>query len=298
MRSTLIATALLLFSLLGCKDDGNPEQKRIADLEAEVNAGATTDKVEELIGLYEDYIAEHPGESETNAEFLHKAAFLQFKAHRYQSAVKFLKEALRKYYSSDKTPDIALFLASIYKNNMSYPVAGNAGYYAFLQAFPDHPKASFVRDSVLTQPFDLPSETDSLRSRLFDEKAIRYNSEVSSEFINTCEIFGLILPEDPQIPDLLYEAARTAGYTHSFPKAAELYEWIYSKYPDYSKASQVLFMLAFTYDDELGNIDKAREYYMEFLEKYPSDPFADDAQVQLQNLGKSDEEVMNALQKK
>lgn len=297
MRSTLMAT-LLLLSLWACTPDSNPELKAITNLEEEVEKGASNDKIEELMGLYEKYIAEHPDKVENNAQFLHKAAYIQYSGQRYASAVKYLKEALRKYYDSDKTPENALFLASIYKNQMNNPGVGDVGYFAFLEAFPNHEKAGFVRDSVLTRTIDLAATIDSLRSRIYDESANRYNAEVSNEFIATCEMYGLMLPNDEKSPDLLYEAARTAGYIRSFPKAVELYEWVYSSYPDYDKASQAIFMMAFTYDNEMRNVTKAKTLYEEFLKKYPTDDFADDAQVLLQNLGKSEEEILKNLQKK
>ena len=297
MRSTLVATMLLL-SLWACKTGPDPELEAIAALEKEVDAGASAEKMEELVALYEKYIERHPDETENNANFLHKAAYIQFNGRRYLAAVQFLKEALKQYYDSDKTPDNALFLASIYKAHLNSPAIGDAAYYAFLQAFPNHEKAAFVRDSVLVQPMDLTADVDSLRSKLFDEKASRYNTEVSNDFIGTCEMYALLLPDDEKAPDLLFEAARTAGYIRAFPKAVELYDWAYAKYPDFPKASQALFMMAFTYDNEMHNVEKARSLYEEFLKKYPDDEFTDDAQVLLQNLGKSEEEILKDLQKK
>ncbi|MBK7410136.1 MAG: tetratricopeptide repeat protein [Saprospirales bacterium] len=297
MRSTLIAT-LLLLAFLACNNGPDPEMNAITVLEKELETNASADKIEALMGLYEQYVAAHPDEVEADAQYLHKAAYVQYTGHRYASAVKYLKEALRNFYPSTKTPDNALFLASIYKNEMKNPEVGNAAYYAFLQAFPNHEKASFVRDSVLTDSMDLHAEIDSLRSRIYNENTNRYDAQVSNEFIGTCEVYGLLLPEDPKTPDLVFEAARTAGYIRSFPKAVELYDWVYTRYPDYSKASQALFMMAFTYDNEMGNVDRAKGLYEEFLQKYPNDDFADDAQALFQNLGKSEEEILKALQKK
>jgi len=296
MRSTLIATVLLL-SLLACQSDSSePELENIAALEKDIEASPTADKIEELIGLYEQYIADHPDEVDTNSEMLQKAAFVQYAGHRYASAIKHLKRAIREFYSSKKTPENALFLASIISKEMNNPTVSNAAYYAYLQAFPNHAKVAFVRDSILTDSMDLHAEIDSLRTRIYNDATNKYDSEVSNNFIGTCEMHGLLLPEDPASPDLLYEAARTAGYIRSFPMAVYLYEWVYTRYPEYPKASQALFMMAFTYDNEMGMADKARELYGEFLQKYPSDDFADDAQVLLQNLGKSEEEVLKTLQ--
>lgn len=270
----------------------------ITTLELEMKNNPSAEQIENLMAAYEKYVADHPDDVETNAQLLHKAAFVQYTAHRYATAVKYLKQALRKYYKSSKTPENALFLASIYKNEMKNPLVGDATYYAYLQVFPNHEKASFVRDSILTDTMDIHAEIDSLRSHIYNESTNSYDAQVSNEFIGTCEVYGMLMPDDPQTPDLLYEAARTAGYIRSFPKAVDLYEWVYTRYPDYSKSSQALFMMAFTYDNEMKNVDKARGLYEEFLQKYPNDEFTDDAQVLLQNLGKSEEEILKSLQEK
>lgn len=296
MRSTLVCL-LALLTLWSCKKDTpNPEMEAILTLEKKIESGSTSEQVQELIGLYEAYVAGHPEEAEANAQILHKAAYLQYTGHRYASAVKYLKEGMRKYYPSSKTPESGLFLASIYKNQMGSELLGNAAYQAFLQAFPRHEKVAYVRDTVLTATVDLSAEIDSLRAGIYNEASLRYDNTVANDFIGICEIYGLFLPDDARSPDLIYEAARTAGYIRSFPKAVELYDWVYLRYPDYPKASQALFMMAFTYDNEMRNLEKARALYEEFLRKYPGDDFEDDAQALLQNLGKSEEEVLKNLQ--
>lgn len=299
MKSTLmICCALALAGLWACNTTPDPELELITTLEKEVEAGAPAEKIQELVGAYEKYVADHPDEVDNNAQFLHKAAYLQFKNHRYASAAQLLKDAILNFYESDKTPESALFLASLYKNQMGNELVGNASYAAFLEAFPKHPKAAFVRDSVLLAQIDIHQEIDSLRARIYNDGTNRYDSNVANDFIAICEIHGLFLPGDPRSPDMLYEAARTAGYIRSFPKAVELYEWVYKHYPDYDKSSQALFMMAFTYDNEMRNVEKARSLYGEFLQKYPNDDFSDDAQMLLHNLGKSEDEVLKELQKK
>ena len=51
-------------------------------------------------------------------------------------------------------------------------------------------------------------------------------------------------------------------------------------------------MKAFTYDNEMGEKEKAKALYTEFLEKYPNDDFADDTKFLLENLFKSNEEII------
>jgi TolA-binding protein len=59
-----------------------------------------------------------------------------------------------------------------------------------------------------------------------------------------------------------------------------------------------MFLKAFVYEDQLHDLNKAKKYYEEFLEKYPDSDFADDARISLQNLGKSPEELIKEFEEK
>ena len=71
-----------------------------------------------------------------------------------------------------------------------------------------------------------------------------------------------------------------------------------TEYPDYEKASECLFMKGFIYDNNLQDYEMAKKIYLEFLEKYPDDEFADDAQASIDNLGKSLEEIIQEFEMK
>ena len=57
-------------------------------------------------------------------------------------------------------------------------------------------------------------------------------------------------------------------------------------------------MQGFSYAEDLADEEKAREFYEAFIAKYPNDDFVDDAQILLQTLGKTDEEIFQQLEKK
>lgn len=57
-------------------------------------------------------------------------------------------------------------------------------------------------------------------------------------------------------------------------------------------------MKGFLFDGTLHDSINAAKYYQEFLNKYPNNQFAKDAKMLLQNLGKSDEEVLKDLMEK
>jgi TolA-binding protein len=76
-----------------------------------------------------------------------------------------------------------------------------------------------------------------------------------------------------------------------------LFDALLENYPDYEKTPSVLFLKAFVYEDQLRDLDHARMYYEEFIEKYPGSDFADDAEMSLKNLGKTPEELILEFEK-
>ena len=69
-------------------------------------------------------------------------------------------------------------------------------------------------------------------------------------------------------------------------------------YPNSAKASESIFLCAFIYDTYLQKYDDARRYYKMFLKKYPNHPLAKDAQISLDNLGKTPDELVKEFESK
>ncbi len=78
----------------------------------------------------------------------------------------------------------------------------------------------------------------------------------------------------------------------NFQGAVDGYKQYLAKYPDSAKAPTALFLTGFLYNNELKNLDSARVYYQQFLTKYPGNEMAMSAQFELQNLGKSADELL------
>lgn len=91
------------------------------------------------------------------------------------------------------------------------------------------------------------------------------------------------------------EAARLLG---QFNKAIAIYDKVITDYRTSERTPQAYFMKGYTYDNDLNKEDSARIVYEYFIKFYPNDQFTDDATFLLQNLGKSDEEMIEQLQEK
>ena len=104
-------------------------------------------------------------------------------------------------------------------------------------------------------------------------------------------------PTDSLSVKYLSKAGETARLLRQFDKALEIFGKIEKNYPNSREAAAAMFMKAFTLDNDLKKLEEAKLAYEAFLQKYPNDEFADDAQFLLKNLGKSPEEIIKVFEK-
>ena len=292
MRSLL---GILAFCLLfaACQNENQGEQNSaIQEMETALEKDQSQEKVQGLIDEYEAYIAANPNDAKQNAEYTYRAGLLQYRINRFNAALDYSKKVLKNYYDSDASSKAALLMASIYKDKLQNEVGANAVMQAFVRAYPNHEQTPILQDSFLTDALGLELQIDTIKYEIYNEKTGKIEYRPASDYIGLCEIYGLMLPTAEKTPEYLHEAGKIAGYIESHKKAMELYEWVYNKYPDSEKAPLALFMMGFTQEDAMKNPDAAREIYQNFLDKYPTHDFADDAQFLLSNLGKSDDEII------
>jgi tetratricopeptide (TPR) repeat protein len=103
-------------------------------------------------------------------------------------------------------------------------------------------------------------------------------------------------PDAPETPELLFRAADMCVNLKWSKQAVDYLNIIISQYPDYEKAPDALFLLAFVHDHLVDDDAKAGEYYRAYLDQYPDHIFAKDAEASIRNLGKTDEEIMREFE--
>lgn len=294
MKNFLFLLTLLL-SFSACESEQEKLIASIGTLESEVDTSANAENTKALVEQYEGYVATYPDDVENSASYLYRAAGLQYRMNRFSAAVSLLNQSLKNYWGSSVAENSALMLGSIYKEKLRNEVGASGVYQCFMQAFPNSEKTASIKNDYGSLP-PLGERILDFGSRLMNDSTHRIDYRVANDFIGLCEIHALMLPDHAKTPEFLHKGGETARSLRSFPKALELYEWIYTKYPEHEKAAQALFLTGFTYDNDLKEYDKARKIYEDFLAKYPNDDFADDTKFLLENLGKSDEEIIQSFE--
>lgn len=141
---------------------------------------------------------------------------------------------------------------------------------------------------MLMQKFDAVSDaTSGVLNQAESREFVRIATEMANKF-----------PQDTLAALPLYRAAEVVRALNDPKRAAAIYEQVHTSYPTFSKAPEALFMLGFTYDEDLGNLEAAKSTYEKFLKMYPDNVFAEATPMLIENLGKSDEEILQQLERK
>ncbi len=75
-------------------------------------------------------------------------------------------------------------------------------------------------------------------------------------------------------------------------KAVEYYRDLYKNFPKSEDAPKALFMSGFILANNLNKFDEAKLTYQTFLEKFPKHELASQIKMELENLGKTPEEIL------
>lgn len=129
-----------------------------------------------------------------------------------------------------------------------------------------------------------------------DQETGLLNEEAAQQYVNEAIAFSEAFPSDTLAALPLYRSAEVSRSIGDPKQAILTYQQVIERYPTFYKAPEARFMLAFSYDEDMNDLERAKTAYQDFLAKHPNHTFADDAQMLLANLGKSDEEILKELE--
>ena len=143
----------------------------------------------------------------------------------------------------------------------------------------------------------LLKEIDALEAKLRKAKLVTDEMPAAQELVKKSQSYSELHPQDKKTAAVLFKAADLARGIGQYGKAIQLWGKVWRNYPDFDKAPDAVFMQAFTYENNLGDIQNAKRYYLQFIEKFPKNPLREQAVIALKNLGKSPEDLIKEFQK-
>ena len=137
-------------------------------------------------------------------------------------------------------------------------------------------------------------ESEELARRMLDTIRVKpdpkeYFRPVIAEFSKLVESYESSAEAEVA---LFRRAAIRNNDTKEHELAVDDYKLYAGRYPGGEKTPLVMFLIGYIYNNELRNLDSAAAAYKRFLQKYPDDEMASSARFELNNLGKSPEDLL------
>lgn len=140
------------------------------------------------------------------------------------------------------------------------------------------------------------AKINAAEEELFAENDGFIDRTKAMEIVDLYEAYANNYPEDSMAVEYIFKGAEFCLNLGAGDRAIALYDRVIKDYPDFRKAPECLFLKGYVYENYLGDLENARVIYTEFIEKYPDNEFADDAEISIQNLGKTPEELIQQFE--
>lgn len=131
---------------------------------------------------------------------------------------------------------------------------------------------------------------------MYSQGNIPFNKAKSDSLIELYTEFVKRFPGDTIAPLYLFRAASLSMNAGDGNKAISLLDQFTTGYPDHPKVAVCTFFKGYVYENILKNLDKAKESYLFYIEKYPNDAFVKDAQSALKYLGKTPDQMIREFE--
>lgn len=137
-----------------------------------------------------------------------------------------------------------------------------------------------------------------IEAQIFSPRTVKIDTKLSNELTLAYEDFYQKYPQDTLSPKFLFKLGEVSMSTNQGGKAIQYFEKFQAVYPNNNKAPQCLFLQAFIYETQIKDLNKAKQKYEKFINKYPKHELVKDAIASIGMLGKSPEEIIKGFEEK
>ncbi len=133
---------------------------------------------------------------------------------------------------------------------------------------------------------------------VFNDQTNTYDHAVALQLIKDYEKYIELYPKDSISPEYLFMSGKLCKSISMYGEAVRKLQALSVQYPTFKSNPSALFMSAMILESNMQDTIKAKETYELFIKRYPQHELTDDAVFLLNNLGKSDEELMEIIKAK
>ena len=295
----LLTVSLLILLLSACADQSNPQLDGINELLAQAKANPTRESIDDYFTKVTSFIQENKEDKALIKPIMQEAAEFATEQKQHSKAISYLIPIMRNYREDCKSDPAQVLSLAKSMSALNKKHAARVIYKNYTSNYGGAPSDQSL-DALLTDEVkDINAYVDTTFQRVFSNPdQYGLNRAAALKYVDVVEAYALSAPCDKASPEYLYKASEIARSIRTLPKALSIYDWLLEDYPDYEKTPTVFFLKGFILENDVKDEEAARKIYNEFLEKYPQHEMADDVKFLLENMGRSDEEILEFLEKK
>tara|TARA_B110000444_G_C18840754_1_gene598793 strand:- start:516 stop:1391 length:876 start_codon:yes stop_codon:yes gene_type:complete len=281
-----------------CKNDKVANEKdNLSVGELAYNKQPTKENAETALSEVSNQIKENRDDPKIVKKLSERALDIARHNNLTNKQISFLLLLSKEYPNDPKAKTRLLELANImYKINKKQ--AANVLYSGVLDRFADTDAAEEAKSKRAPEVSSVKQYLTKVGEDVFvDPDKFGINRKAAQSYVDACEAFALAYPNTKEAPEFLYKATEISRTLRTFTKSLSMYDWIIDEYPQYEKAPTAMFLKGFIIENELNNDQAAMKVYKTFLSRYPDHQLRDDVQFLLDNVGKTDEEIMDMIEK-
>jgi len=299
ISGTLFSLVLTTFLLLSCQDNSNPLLVGISDALSKAQSDPSKANLSGYFDAVNSFVSNQDSDKSLVKDVLNEAAQFATAQKQHASAISYYTPLLKDFTENCNTrPEHVLSMANsmqaMRKDHAAMMIYAN--YTKLHTQAPKEPKLAALLKDMEGSP---EAYIDTLFNQIFiDPDQYGLNRPKALQFVDVVEAYALSNPCSKKAPEYLYRAGEIARSIRTLPKAMSVYDWILDSYPDYEKTPTVYFLKGFMMENNVKDVEAAKEIYNDFLVRYPNHEMADDVTFLLENIGRSDEEILEFLEKK
>jgi len=135
-----------------------------------------------------------------------------------------------------------------------------------------------------------------LEAKLKQVEDVSSTKDLAKEVLKAYSSFLNAYPNSESNPEILFKSGEVLKGLGSYLKSAEFFNKVHTRFPESKLAPLALFQQADCFE-ALEQRLTARNTYDEFIERYPTHPYVEQAKGMIQLLYFSDEELIKQFQK-
>lgn len=144
----------------------------------------------------------------------------------------------------------------------------------------------------------LLKQIKTIEEDLFSEVKGIIDREKALKLVQLYQEYADVYPESEKAPEYLFRAGDVCMNTGYPQRSVDFFARVHREYPLYEKVPESLFLMAFVLENQMLNLQRAELTYKRFLELYPDHDLAEDAEILLQHLGKSPDELVREFEQR